>query len=153
MIKKVERAVDMMTHPAFCLSPSTSINIAAKTLVDRHIHGAPVIADNGALVGLISDEDLLRVQASAAFHAMPAGDVATHMTRDPLTVEIHTDIFEITRLFQDKGASRLPVMDEGACVGIITRRNLLEALQRLAKFKDNTPRSAFDLYAKLRRTS
>lgn len=146
----IETAADMMTHPVTCLRTDTEINDAAHTLVTKHIHGAPVSDASGALVGVISERDLLEVVATAAFHSLPTGTVADYMSSQPIAVEASDDIFKITKLFREDGVSRLPVMQDGRCVGIITRRNLLLALQRLARFHDKEPKRTYDLLAKLR---
>ena len=147
---KIETAGEIMTRPPFCLNASMNVGEAAHTLVDKHIHGAPVVNDDGELVGVVSESDLLAVIAGAAFHALPTGNVADFMTRDPLTVEATEDVYAITRYFREGRASRLPVMENGRCVGIITRRNLLLALQRLVRFHDKEPRKTYEMLEKLR---
>ncbi len=146
----IETAGEIMTSPPFCLNASTNVSEAAHTLVNKHFHGAPVVNDDDELVGVVSESDLLAVIAGAAFHALPAGHVADFMSRDPQTAETTDDIYTITRHFQRGRASRLPVMENGRCVGIITRRNLLLALQRLTGFHDKEPRETYEVLAKLR---
>ncbi|MCO4763813.1 MAG: CBS domain-containing protein [Myxococcales bacterium] len=147
---KIETAAEMMTHPAYCLDAEMNVVDAAERLVDKHIHGAPVVDADGRLLGIISDSDLLRVQIASAFHAVPTGPVTDHMSTEPVTIDAEADIYAVTRLFQTGEASRLPVMKDGKCVGIITRRNLLRALQRLSRFHDKETNRTYELLARLR---
>ncbi len=149
MTLHIETAREMMTHPVFSVAPDDDIFTAAEQLIARHVHGAPVIDSDGALVGVVSETDLTRVIAAAAFHRLPTGPVADHMTRAVLTVNADDDIYRISGIFERGQVSRLPVLEGGKVVGIITRRNLFAALRRLAKAHDRDSTRTYDLLAKL----
>lgn len=124
-------ASEFMAHPVFTLKPEMPVMDALAALLHRGISGAPVVDAEGHLVGVLSEHDCLRVMAGAAFHATPEGKVREHMTHRVETIRPDTDLFEVAGIFQGGQHRRLPVLDQGRLIGIVARRDLLRALEKL----------------------
>lgn len=142
------KALDIMTTTVVTLKPDMTVREAARTLVDQHISGAPVVND-GVLVGIVSEGDLLHrdelgtekqrrrswwlemVSASreAAEYVKSHGkSVADVMTRHVISIGEETDLSEIATLLERNHIKRLPVTRSGKLVGIVSRANLVQAL-------------------------
>jgi len=146
------RAHQIMTKDVITVTPQTTIEQAAKTMLQRHISGLPVVDKAGKLVGIVSEGDFLRRteigtgrrrpawlqflvgpgQAAADFVHERGRKVEDIMTRDPITVKEETPLEDLVRLMEKKGIKRLPVMNGSSLCGIVTRSNLLLAVATLA---------------------
>lgn len=124
-------AGEFMSHPVFTLSPDQPVMDALTALLHRGFSGAPVVDDAGRLVGVLSEQDCLRVLANAAFHAAPEGRVREHMTQRVETITPDADLFDVAGMFQTGGHRRLPVVRDGRLVGVVARRDVLRALETL----------------------
>jgi len=142
------RALDVMTTQVITVKPDMSVRDAAALLVERHISGAPVVGDDGSLVGIISEGDLLRrveigtdqarrtrwldiftTNADAdAYVKSHANRVADVMTHEVISVGEEDSLSHIATIMESKGVKRLPVLRDGRVVGIVSRANLLQAL-------------------------
>lgn len=96
------------------------------TIASRRIGAVLVLSDDGALAGIVSERDVVKALAAKGpdIHMMQAGDI---MTRSVTTVTPATTINEAMELM-DRGYFRhLPVLDNGALVGIISVRDVVRA--------------------------
>src|SRR5690606_29644635 len=98
--------------------------------------GAPVVAEDGTLVGIFSENDSLQALASAAFYVAPTGTVGEHMSRTVQTVGPDADLLRLTYLLHECRIRRLPVVADGRLVGLITRRDVLRALDRVRRERE-----------------
>ena len=131
---------DVMTAPAVTVTPGTSIKAAARLLRDRDVSAAPVVDDTGALVGIVSEIDLLRgsVTPDPAAHLFPVAtstgappsSVADVMTQDVAVLLPHSDLYDAARSMRASGIRSLPVVDAGRVVGVVSRSDLLRILAR-----------------------
>ena len=131
---------DLMTTPAVTVAASTSVKAAARLLRDRNIAAAPVVEDDGALVGIVSELDLLRgtVLPDPVAHLFPVAPeaqqppttVADVMTTDVHVLAPHSDLHDAVRLMRTSGVRSLPVIEHGRIVGIVSRADLLRVLAR-----------------------
>lgn len=140
-------AMDVMTPDIVSIAPGASLQQAAKTMIEKSISALPVV-EEGRLVGILSEGDLLRrvetkterhrprwvealtrssrlAEEYVKAHARNVGDV---MTRDVVTVNSTADIAEVAKLLEARRIKRVPVMRDGKMVGIISRANLVQAL-------------------------
>ena len=99
--------------------------------IAERISGAPVLDDGGAVVGILSKKDCLKVAFGASYHMEWGGKVAEFMSTDVQSVAADTDIVEVAELFLASRFRRFPVMRDGALVGVITRHDVLRALEDL----------------------
>jgi CBS domain-containing protein len=122
---------DFMVTDLYTLSPDTDIRDAVDFLLEHKISGAPVVDQSGALLGVISEKDCLKLLAKGADHQRVAGTVAEYMTTHPETIPSHMDIYFAAGMFLNRSFRRFPVVDEGKLVGQISRRDILNSLQQL----------------------
>jgi CBS domain-containing protein len=173
-------ARDVMTTEVITVSPQTTVQELARILSDKGISGAPVVDADNRLIGLVSEGDLLhraetgterRVQRrrswwldSVAAEEEQAREyvkahgrtVADIMTPNVISVAATTDLADIAMLLETKRIKRVPVVEDGRLIGIVSRANLVRALattssapQIVADSDDRTIRE--QLLAELRR--
>lgn len=145
-------AIHVMTRDVVAVTPHTTIEEAAKIMLQMHISGLPVIDDAGNLVGVVSESDFLRRseigtgrnhaawlkffmgpgRAAAEFVHERGRKVEDVMTRKVITVQEETSLADIVALMEKHDIKRVPVMRGKGTVGIVTRSNLLQAMASLA---------------------
>jgi CBS domain-containing protein len=113
---------DVMNVDILTISADATVEEAIRHLVRNHISGMPVVDEEGCLVGIVSEFQLLETLFSPEIRHMPVGNV---MTRDVLTVAPNTMLSDATSLMVAHRIRRLPVVENGKIVGIISRRDLL----------------------------
>jgi CBS domain-containing protein len=97
--------------------------ISAVELLSKHdVSGAPVVAEDGHIVGFISEPDLMDVLFDESARSSP---VSAYMNGDVYAVAPDDSIASATSMFALYNVRRLPVTDNGKLVGIVTRRDLL----------------------------
>ncbi|MEQ8846327.1 CBS domain-containing protein [Botrimarina sp.] len=116
---------EIMTPGAVTIAPDATIGDAIELLLGRGISGLPVVDRNGALVGILTEFALL---ALAYDQAIANESVASHMTRDVLTVEPTDAVSRVADLCVVHRVRRVPVTQSGRLVGLVTRRDVLRAL-------------------------
>jgi CBS domain-containing protein len=142
----------METSPV-TVSPDTSVEDVVAALREHQLPGVPVVDDGGRVVGIVTEADLVLPDEDGDLHiphyinlfggtvfleplgrfesrlrkafAATASDM---MTRDPDTVEPDTSVREAARLIHETGHNRLPVVEDGRLVGVVTRLDVLGAL-------------------------
>ncbi len=142
------KARDIMSTKVVTVNPATSVRDLAALMIEKHVSGLPVLNDNGTLVGMISEGDLLRrpelgtekhrrrwasffsgaeeqAREFTKSHGLRAGDV---MTEQVLHVSEDTPLGDIVNLMEKYNIKRLPVLSDAKLVGIVSRVDLLRAL-------------------------
>jgi CBS domain-containing protein len=139
------RAKDVMTIKIVRISPDNSVRQAAKMMLDNQVSGIPVVDDDGHLLGIISEGDLIRrtelgSDATLAEKAMPAKDrasayvkrsswrVGDAMTSELVTIDEDASLTRVAQLMQERGIKRIPVTRAGELVGIVSRADLLQGI-------------------------
>ena len=112
-------AKDIMTRDIITVAPTMSVKNLAMTLIKNQISGAPVAAKNGKILGVVSEADII---------AKRGKDVKAIMSKTVISVGEDTPIEEIARLMTTHAIKRLPVMTEGAIVGIVSRADIVSAI-------------------------
>lgn len=129
------------------VSPKTTYEEAAKIMDQYKISGLPVVEKNGTLVGMISEKDLFRAlypryEYYAAdpeayrdreaqeneIETIRKNPVELYMSRNVLTIEPDAPILKAGGLMLARGFHRLPVVDNGKLVGIVTREDIYGAV-------------------------
>jgi len=128
-MKRVALVSDYMARDLITLSPQTEINHAMSVLLDNRISGAPVLADDGTLVGVLSKKDCLKAAMQASYYRSWGSTVEAYMSRDVQTLEAGMDIFEATNAFLESSFRRFPVVEDGRLVGQISRADALRAMK------------------------
>lgn len=122
-IKPLVTVEDVMTTPVMAVDPKTSIDDAYRAMI-RYGHSAlPVIMDGNA-VGIITRKDLDK----ARLHGFGLALVDEFMTEGIITVPLKASVTEAHHLLVIHNIGRLPVVDGGNIVGIVTRTDMLRAL-------------------------
>ena len=147
------KARDVMVSPVITVKPSSSVKEVAKTFLERRISAAPVVDDQGKLVGIVSEGDLMHraeagterrhswwLRALTAEETLAAEYVKAHarkvvdiMTRDVITATADTPLHEIAALLEKNSIKRVPVVKNGQLVGIVSRANLVQAVASARK--------------------
>ena len=130
-MNKTRSARDYMTRDLITLAPETDIHAATRVLVDKRISGAPVIDGEGNLAGILSTRDCLKVAFSASYHQDSGGRVSDYMSTEVETVDAGADIVAVADLFLKSRYRRFPVTANDRLVGLISRYDVLRALQDL----------------------
>ncbi|OCP03931.1 MULTISPECIES: CBS domain-containing protein [unclassified Ensifer] len=147
------RVKDVMTISLVKLSPDNSVRQAAQIMIDNHVSGLPVVDDDGRLVGLISEGDLIRRtelgggvptadptraagERAHAYVRRSSWRVGDAMTADPVTIDEDAPIGRVAALMQERSIKRIPVLRDGRLIGIVSRADLLQAI--LAARQDET---------------
>jgi acetoin utilization protein AcuB len=115
--------IERMTTQPVTIVGETSVRQALSIIDERHLRHLPVVDEKDALVGIVSEKDLLRAKGDVP--------VAEIMTRDVVTVTEYTALEEAARIMADHKISSLPVMRNGKLVGIITETDLFRIFLEL----------------------
>jgi CBS domain-containing protein len=116
--------------------PEMSIFEAIRILLNKQISGGPVIDGEGRVIGVLSEHDCLRILSSDEFYAgqqEEAGLVRDFMTEAGRTITPEMGVYAIAHYFLTTPIRRLPVVDHGKLVGQVSRRDVLRAIDDLAK--------------------
>lgn len=143
-------AKDIMTTKCITLTPDTEITVAAKTLLDNKINGAPVI-DDGAVVGVLCQADLVAQQKKITLPSfftlldgvfplsshdeleremtkIAASKVAEAMTPVPTFITPETSIEDIATMMANEKLYTLPVIENKKLVGVVGKEDVLKTL-------------------------
>ena len=127
-----------MSHPPITVEPSTLLLDAALMLRAGSIRHLLVV-ENGRLVGLLTDRDIQRCAPSRlipiseeGYNAVFEGTTVNRvMTRAPQTVSPDTPLLTAVSMMQQSRFGCLPVVEDERVVGVLTRSDLVDVLQRL----------------------
>jgi CBS domain-containing protein len=127
-----------MTADVATVAPEAPLRDVARLLGLKQISGVPVVKDAGGVVGVVSEADLLRAAEKPRrprrlpFHrnGLRPGTAGAEMSSPPVTIAPDRAVAEAAALMLDRGVNRLPVVDGGRLVGIVTRADLVRAFAR-----------------------
>jgi CBS domain-containing protein/gamma-glutamylcysteine synthetase len=120
-----------MSTDLFTMRPDDLVDFAASVMDWRHIRHVPVEDEEGHLVGLVSHRDLLRLLARGAHERSESVTVRSIMKTAPVTVSPQTPTLEAVALMRTQKVGCLPVVEDGALVGIVTAQDFLDASAKL----------------------
>jgi CBS domain-containing protein len=118
-------AADIMTEDLVTVRPDASLRDAIELLLKEKISGLPVVDEEGRLVGVITEFAML---AMVYDHSVQCQSVSNHMTREVIVVDADDPVSRIADLCIVHRVRRVPVMRDGRLVGLIARRDVLQAL-------------------------
>lgn len=138
------QARDIMTRTVVTVTATTTVHEAATLLASNGFTALPVVDGDGALVGLLTEVDLLRDRfpRDPRFHCSDAGSVQGPDTREPAatvgavmttpapSVRSGADVVDLVTIMRADGLRSMPVVDGPRLVGIVTRRDLVRTLTR-----------------------
>jgi CBS domain-containing protein len=108
---------EVMNTKVISFREDTPVEEIALTLTSKHITGAPVVAADGHVVGIVSETDVFSKKGAVARDIM-----STHV----ISVSEETGIDEAARLLVGEHIRRVPVMKHGKMVGLLSRSDVLE---------------------------
>jgi predicted transcriptional regulator len=126
-------ARNAMTDWRLVLHPETDLLQAIRDLVSRRAAGAPVIREDGTLVGVLTEKDCLRVLANRAYGEVHGGTVREVMSTIKAEVTPEMDLFAVAHVFLESNFPVLPVTQQGKLVGRISRQDMLREVQRFIR--------------------
>ncbi len=119
------KARDVMTRPVVSARENASVRDVAMQLLCGLYSGMPVTNNNGEVVGVVTELDLLKaVSEGKELVRITAGDI---MTRDVITVEVETPLDKVTEILMDKNIIRVPVTQDGKLTGVVSRCDVLRS--------------------------
>jgi CBS domain-containing protein len=148
-----ELVSEIMDTDPVTVSPETSVQDVVAALRDHELPGVPVVESDGTVVGMVTETDLVLPDQDGDLHIPHyinlfggtvfleplsrfegrlrkafAANAADMMTRDPDSVPPDTTVRDAARLIHESGHNRLPVVQDGKLVGVVTRIDVLGAL-------------------------
>jgi CBS domain-containing protein len=127
MLAKISVA-DYMTERVVSLSKQTNVIDAIKKMLDHKITCAPVIDEQGHLIGMFSEKDGMRVFLESVYDQGVPGKVGDFMTTEIISVDSKSSIVDLAEKFQNSSVRSFPVFNHAKLVGIISRTDVLRAL-------------------------
>ena len=124
---------DYMARTLVTFKPENDVLDAVHTLVEHRIAGAPVVDDEGNLLGMLSEFDCMKVALNAGYHGIWGGPVRDFMSDGVETVDADMSIVDLAQVFINKKFRRFPVTQGTRLVGQISRRDVLRALESISK--------------------
>ncbi len=141
---------DVMSRSVQSVRPETPLKDVARLMVERGISGVPVVDDYGAVVGVVSEADFVikergadaihrrplarllgeSAEAEAEFAKVVAERAGSAMSSPAITIGADAPLREAAALMVDRSVNRLPVLDRGRLVGIVSRADLVRAYLR-----------------------
>jgi CBS domain-containing protein len=144
-------ASDIMSRPVVSVHPDTSTREIARLLLDKGISAVPVVDNNGAAVGIVSERDLIRPDRGAreawrqswleifaegeplapellAWLQSQSHTARAVMSVPVITVSEDTELTEIARVLHTHQIKRVPVVRDGSVTGIVARDDILRVL-------------------------
>ncbi len=114
-------AAGLMNRDVRTLRQTWTLLEASKFLESGNLTGAPVVDDNGALLGIITLRDIMKGRKASQMHA----PVKAYMTKKIITGTTCTTVRELEDIFFRKGIGHIPIVEGDKIVGIITRNDYL----------------------------
>jgi CBS domain-containing protein len=129
---------EVMTEPVVTVPAGSTIREAVRLLYERNITAAPVLDQRGRMTGIVSEMDLLRGEfepdprasagPAASPESPPPATVEEVMTSDVRTARETDDVLELVNLMIRTRVKSVPVVRDGAVIGIVSRRDLMRML-------------------------
>ncbi|MGI9426048.1 MAG: CBS domain-containing protein [Hyphomicrobiaceae bacterium] len=148
-------ASDVMTSNVITVAPDTTVRQVARIMAEKHISGLPVVSSDGAVLGMVSESDLLRrselgtesdVETShswlpepeeaarrfAKSHGRRAHDI---MSRPVVSVADDVELRDVAEVLERHKIKRVPVIKDGHIIGLIARSDLIRAFSKVPAAK------------------
>lgn len=152
-------AAELMTSPVVTVTPSTGVGEIAELLVDKRISALPVCKPDGSLAGIVSELDVmrpfrenLRRRRERWLGLIAEGECLSQefleylredtkaasdlMVRQVVTATPSSTLGELAEMMISHGVKRIPILDGGCLVGIVSRSDLLRAIARMPELSE-----------------
>ena len=129
-------ARDLMTTNLLVFRPEQTLLEAIESLIKRGVSGAPVVDEEGRMVGMLSELDCLRMLASDEFYFQQQEEgalVKQFMSTGGRTVPPDLGIYAISHYFLTSPIRRLPVVEHEKLIGQVSRRDVLRGMEEMSR--------------------
>jgi len=124
---KTTKAADIMTTNVVTAKKGMLLTDAIALLLRWHISALPVVDDEDKMVGIVSEIDLVNL----TFDGNAANTTIEEiMVTDIVSFSPNTELADLVRTFSQKHLRRVPIIDEGKVIGIVSRRDILREMLR-----------------------
>lgn len=147
----MSKADDVMTRDVITVTPDTLLRDLAKILSEKNINGVPVVDDEGTVLGVVCESDLVNQnrplhiptvfvildsvipmenpwRLHKEFKRLTATSVADIYSKPAVCVTPETDLSEVARLMAEKKLYTIPVVDHGRLVGVVGKSDVIRTL-------------------------
>lgn len=134
------RAKDVMSEGVLSVGVDASVLEAAKLLINCRVSAMPVVNEDGTMAGIVSEADVIGDTRDyvAADGALPRR-VSEVMTRDVITAPEDAPLDQLAGLMKARNIKRIPILKDGAVVGIVSRVDILRGLISLSRDRGEAP--------------
>ena len=115
-------ARDIMTSNVYTIRPEASAQDAAQLLSQKRISGLPVVNPDGRIIGIVTEADII---SKVNREGLLVADIMSH---EVIAVEEETSVSEIASLLANRRIKRVPVVEKGMLVGIVSRADIVHAV-------------------------
>ena len=115
-------ASEIMTSPVISARKETWVRDIANQFVEKQYSGMPVTESDGSVIGIVTEIDILRAVNEG--HELAKAQARDVMTKNVAIVNPDTPMTEMIKIMEDFHIIRLPVVQEGRLIGIVTRRDI-----------------------------
>ncbi|MFT6872958.1 MAG: putative transcriptional regulator [Roseivirga sp.] len=133
-VNQYRSVTEYMTKEVITFHKDQSITEAIDTFLELRISGAPVVDDEGKIVGILSEVDCLKIMVDEAYHNLPHGKISVekYMSDAVATVSMDADVLDVASKFLRTHFRRFPVLDHNnKLIGQVSRRDILKATRDL----------------------
>jgi predicted transcriptional regulator len=133
---RILTARDLMTTNLLLFSPEQTLLEAIENLIKWRVSGAPVVDEDGRMVGMLSELDCLRMLASDEFYLQQQEDgalVSQFMSTGWRTIPPDLGIYAISHYFLTSPVRRLPVVEREKLIGQVSRRDVLRGMDEMSR--------------------
>lgn len=140
-----------MSIPVYTISPETSLDDALSIMEKEHVRRLPVVDRDGSLVGIVTEQDLIKASPSEATlldkweikSLMSTLPVEKVMTRQMITLTEDVLLEEAARIMADKKVSGLPVVRGNKVVGMLTESDIFKVFLEMMGARQSGIRLSF----------
>ena len=115
-------AKDIMTSNVCTIRPEANAQEAAQLLSQKRISGLPVVNPDGKIIGIVTEADII---SKVNREGLLVADIMSH---EVITVDEETSVSEIASLLTQRRIKRVPVVQKGKLVGIVSRADIVNAV-------------------------
>ena len=124
------QAKDIMTRDVITVRPSLPVKELAMLLIKNQVSGVPVADETGKIIGLVSEADII---------AKKGKQVQSIMSEQVFSLSEEASVEEIARLMTTRRIKRVPIMNNGKLVGIVSRADIVNSIAMGENLALHTP--------------
>jgi len=121
---------DVMTERVFVVGPDATIDQAISLLLDHRVSGLPVVDDEGLLLGVITEFDIIDLVYNADIETSIVSD---HMTKEVNSLDITASLDDAANIFCNDSVRRIPIVQDGRLAGVLSRHDLISFVRKVRR--------------------